>query len=108
MNELSPMMQELASDVLNLRGCGPCRHQRTSCPLLDDQPCGGEEGRAMREYIGKISEDIKFLRKAPHSAEAIDDLKRLSREAAELAFKKRSRLRRRPRAVGATTEETEQ
>jgi hypothetical protein len=43
---------------------------------------------AMREYIGKINrEDIKFLRAAPHSAEAIEGLRKLSREAAELAFK---------------------
>jgi hypothetical protein len=43
---------------------------------------------AMREYIGKVRpEDIKFLRKAAHSTETIDVLKRLSREAADLAFK---------------------
>ena len=43
---------------------------------------------AMREYIGKINrEDIKFLRAAPHSAEAIDGLRKLVREASELAFK---------------------
>ena len=35
-----------------------------------------------REYIGKINrEDIKYLRKASHSTETIDVLKRLSREA---------------------------
>jgi len=43
---------------------------------------------AMREYIGKINrEDIKFLRAAPHSAEAIEGLRKLAREASELAFK---------------------
>ena len=43
---------------------------------------------AMREYIGKINrEDIKFLRAAPHSADAIDGLRKLVREASELAFK---------------------
>jgi hypothetical protein len=43
---------------------------------------------AMREYIGKINrEDIKFLRAAPHSSDAIDGLRKLVREASELAFK---------------------
>jgi hypothetical protein len=66
---------------------------------------------AMREYIGKINrEDIKFLRAAPHSAEAIDGLRKLVREASELAFKladreaANGRLRERDeRSVGAGT-----
>jgi hypothetical protein len=43
---------------------------------------------ALRAYINNINHgDIKFLRGTANSAATIDGLKRLSREAAELAFK---------------------
>ena len=67
---------------------GPRGSERTSREVLDDALAVLKRTSAMREYIGKINrEDIKFLRAAPHSAEAIEGLRKLVREASELAFK---------------------
>lgn len=87
MNELSPMMQDLLDAELSEAAALHAMNERRARYWMTNLAVQ-KRVAAVREYIGKINrEDIKFLRKASHSTETIDVLKRLSREAAELAFK---------------------
>jgi hypothetical protein len=87
MNELPQSIQDLLDAELSEAEALAAINERRARYWMTNLAVS-KKVAAMREYIGKINrEDIKFLRKAPHSTEAIDDLRRLSREAAELAFK---------------------
>jgi hypothetical protein len=84
---LSPEVQEMFDAALSEAAALQVINERRARYWMTNLAVK-KRAMVLREYIGKINrEDIKFLRKAPHAAEAIDELRKLAREVEALAFK---------------------